>query len=201
MCCTRLAENTERKKSPFWHHRTTLSGYIFGIKACIDNRKKLVKQQYLLHMSWQYGELWPTNGWDPLMSLGHPCKFQQLSHLSRVTAWYSSSGRQPNFAALNRGCHLYSAGRPSRWALAHILVFIFVSTVLYLGHLLVPIFEAFVSCWHIVFFFTSFHGICIFSQINLSWYFTINSAIFSSREWQQCVRNDQILSKYCPYSL
>jgi len=32
----------------------------------------------------------------------------------------SSSGRQPNFAVLNRGCHLYSAGRPSRWALAHI---------------------------------------------------------------------------------
>jgi len=29
----------------------------------------------------------------------------------------------PNFAALNRGRHLYSAGRPSRWALAHILVF------------------------------------------------------------------------------
>jgi len=33
-----------------------------------------------------------------------------------------SSGHQPNFAALNRGRHLYSAGRPSRWALAHILV-------------------------------------------------------------------------------
>jgi len=32
----------------------------------------------------------------------------------------SSSGRQPNFAALNRGHHLYSAGRPSRRALAHI---------------------------------------------------------------------------------
>jgi len=52
MCCMRLAGNTGRKKSPFWHHRTTLSGYIFGSKACIDNRKKkLVKQQYLLHMS------------------------------------------------------------------------------------------------------------------------------------------------------
>ena len=38
------------------------------------------------------------------------------------TAQHSSSGRQPNFAALNRGRHLYSAGRPSRWALAHILV-------------------------------------------------------------------------------
>ena len=33
-----------------------------------------------------------------------------------------SSGRQPNFTALNRGRHLYSAGRPSRWALPHILV-------------------------------------------------------------------------------
>ena len=35
----------------------------------------------------------------------------------------SSSGRQLNFAALNRWRHLYLAGRPSRWALAHILVF------------------------------------------------------------------------------
>jgi len=37
-------------------------------------------------------------------------------------ARYSSRRRQPNFAALNRWRHLYSAGRPSRWALAHILV-------------------------------------------------------------------------------
>jgi len=28
-----------------------LSGYIFATKARIDNRKKLVKQQYVLHMS------------------------------------------------------------------------------------------------------------------------------------------------------
>jgi len=49
MCCTRLAENTGRKKSPFWHHRTTLSGCIFAAEAYIDNRKKLLK--YLLHMS------------------------------------------------------------------------------------------------------------------------------------------------------
>jgi len=40
MCCTRLAENTGRKKSPFWHHRTALSGCTFAAKACIDNRKK-----------------------------------------------------------------------------------------------------------------------------------------------------------------
>jgi len=54
--------------------------------------------------------------------LGTPSKFQQVSRLGSVTAWHSSSGRQPNFVALNRGRHLYSAGRPSRWALAHILV-------------------------------------------------------------------------------
>jgi len=28
------------KKSPSGHHRTTLSGYIFATKACIENRKK-----------------------------------------------------------------------------------------------------------------------------------------------------------------
>jgi len=43
-CCARLAENTARKKiakkSLSGHHPTTLSGYIFAIKACIDNRKK-----------------------------------------------------------------------------------------------------------------------------------------------------------------
>ena len=40
-CCTRLAENTGRKKSrqksPSGHHRTTLLGYSFATKACIDN--------------------------------------------------------------------------------------------------------------------------------------------------------------------
>jgi len=37
------------KKSPSGHHRTTLSDYIFATKARIDNRKKHVKQQYVLH--------------------------------------------------------------------------------------------------------------------------------------------------------
>jgi len=46
-----------------------------------------------------------------------------LSYFGSITAWHSSSGRQPNFAALNTGRHVYSARRPPRWALAHILVF------------------------------------------------------------------------------
>jgi len=75
-----------RQKSPFGHHRTTSSGYIFATKARIDNRKKKhVKQQYLLHMPSEYGELRPTNGWDWLTSLGHPSKFQLVSHLGSAT--------------------------------------------------------------------------------------------------------------------
>jgi len=35
------------KNSPSAHHRTTLLSYIFATGACIDNRRKLVKQQYL----------------------------------------------------------------------------------------------------------------------------------------------------------
>jgi len=57
-----------------------------------------------------------------LASLEHPSKFQRVSRLGSVTARHSSNGRQPKFAALNRGRHLHSAGRPSRLALAHILV-------------------------------------------------------------------------------
>jgi len=87
MCCTRLAENTGRKKSPSGPHRTTLSGYIFATKAHIDNRKKkLVKQQYVLQMSPRYGELRLTSGWDRFVSLGHLTKFQLVSRLISVTA-------------------------------------------------------------------------------------------------------------------
>jgi len=103
------------KNSLSWHHRTTLSGYIFATKARIDNRKKIVKQQYLPHTSSQYGELRPTSGWDRFVSLGHTSKFQRVSRLGSVTARHCSSGRQSNFAALNRGRHLYSAVRKQNW--------------------------------------------------------------------------------------
>jgi len=49
-----------------------------------------------------------------------PANFNEFRVLAALL--HDTSGRQPNFAALNRGRHLYLAGRPSRWALAHILV-------------------------------------------------------------------------------
>jgi len=139
-------------------------------------------------MSWQYGELQPTNGWDRFGSLGHPSKFQRISRIGFVTAAMSLTRGQPNFARclavswagtlytfsevvatwrnsawckihftskscvllywqryctalqhrasakfcgvvqgmelrnFHRGRQLYSSGRPSRWASAHILV-------------------------------------------------------------------------------
>jgi len=51
-----------------------------------QSEKKLVKQQYLPHMSPQYGELRPTSSWDCFGSLGHPSYFQRLPHLGSVTA-------------------------------------------------------------------------------------------------------------------
>ena len=44
LCAARCKYRTQksRQKSPSRHHRTTLSGHIFAIKACIDNRKNLL---------------------------------------------------------------------------------------------------------------------------------------------------------------
>jgi len=178
----------DTKKSPSVHHRTTLSRCIFATKACIDSWKKLVKQLYVLHISPQYGEVRPINGWDHLVVWGtlanfnwfhvlpsllqrrrspeasqtlhnvwpSPgllhyvyifgalapwqncalCKirftFKSCVHIScqsyctSLQQWASAilcgmvQGMElPNF---HRGCHLYSAGQPSRWASAHILV-------------------------------------------------------------------------------
>jgi len=53
---------------------------------------------------------------------GTPATFNGFRVYGSATARQSSSERQPNFAALNRGRHLCSAGRPSHWALAHIFL-------------------------------------------------------------------------------
>jgi len=186
MSCTWLAENTERKNGAKNRHLGTIAQLCRAISSQLRHvstiGKKLVKQQYLLHMTLQYGELRHTSDWDRFVSLGRPSKFRRgftswlrycsdvaqrkptklctmfgrllrgytiymfggccpvtefcqvqnsvsvlqvlRSPIGSVTARHSSSGREPNFAALSTGRHLYSAGRPSRWALAHILVHI-----------------------------------------------------------------------------
>jgi len=58
-----------------------------------------------------------------LLVWGTPANFNGFRILA-VLLHDTRSGRQPKFAALNRGRQLHSAGRPSRWALAHILVYV-----------------------------------------------------------------------------
>jgi len=62
LCYRAAIINTGCKKIAILAPSHNFVGYIFATKACIDSWKKLVKQQYLLHVSSQYGELWPTNG-------------------------------------------------------------------------------------------------------------------------------------------
>jgi len=164
MCCTWLTGNAAPKKLPKSRHLGPITQLCQAISSQLRHvstvGKKLVKHQYLSHVPSQYGELRPTSGWDLLTSLGHPCKFQRVSRLGSVTARHSSSGRQPNFVALNTGRHLYSAGRPSRWALAHIS-----SLFLQLEELNLSTKSPFVPrnkycknqewCWHILWYWSS----------------------------------------------
>jgi len=56
--------------------------------------------------------------------LGHPYKFLFTGFASwQRYCTASSSGHQQKFAALNTGGHVCLTRRPSRWALAHILVY------------------------------------------------------------------------------
>jgi len=87
MCWTLLDENIGRKKFAFCAPSHKFVGlYLLNWGMYRQTEKKLVKQQYLLHMFWQYGERWPTNGWDRLVTLGHPSKFQRVLSLRFVTA-------------------------------------------------------------------------------------------------------------------
>ena len=64
-CCTRLAANAGPKKVAKNRHLGTIPQLCRAISSQLRHvstiGKKLVKQQYLLYMSPQYGELRPTS--------------------------------------------------------------------------------------------------------------------------------------------
>ena len=100
------------KNSPSAHHRTTLSGYIFAIKARIDNRKKLLSSNISPTCPYNMVNFGPLAAEIVSLLWGTPANFNGFRALAALL--YSQT------AALNRGRHLNSAGRSSRWALAHI---------------------------------------------------------------------------------
>ena len=102
--------------------RTPANFYGFRILASLLQRRRSMEANQTLH------NVWPLPGlvdyiFGSCCSVTEFCQVQNSlyvlqvlrSPIGSVTARQLSSGREPNFAAL-------STGRPSRWALAHILV-------------------------------------------------------------------------------
>jgi len=82
------------------HNFTTLLGISSQLRHVSIIGKKLVRQNYLLHLFSQYSQHRPTNDWDWFGSLGHPSKFQWVSRLGFVKAkfhyaiWFEAGRRQ-----------------------------------------------------------------------------------------------------------
>jgi len=106
----------------------------FRVLASLPQRRRSTEGNQTLHDVWPsparlhyiyiFGGCCPVTEFCQVQN--SVCILQVLcSPIGSITAWHSNSGREPNFAALSTGRHLYSAGRPSRWALAHILVLSF----------------------------------------------------------------------------
>ena len=122
----RLAENTGCKKVAKNRHLSTIAQLCWAISSQLRHVSTIGKKNLLSsnmsstcpHNMVNFGLLAAEIGW--LDQFGVPLQISTGFATWQRYCTASSSGRQPNFAALNRGRHLYSAGRPSRWALAHI---------------------------------------------------------------------------------
>jgi len=103
----------------------------FRVLVSLLQRRRSMEGIQTLH------DVWPSPGLVhciyifvgsfPLTENFARCKIHYMSKscirlTGSVIARHSSSGQEPGFAALSTGRHLYSAGQPSPWALAHILV-------------------------------------------------------------------------------
>jgi len=118
-----MQDPKKSQKSSSGHHRTTLSCYIFATNAYIDNRKKNVLSSNISstcpHNMVNFG---PQAAEIVSLVWGTPGNFNGFRVLAALVHGTLVVGVSQT-AALNRGRHLYSAGRPSRWALAHISSF------------------------------------------------------------------------------
>jgi len=126
MCCRRLAGNTGCKNYAKNWHLSTIAQLCRAISSQLRHvstiEKNLLSSNISSRCSYNMVNFGPLTAEIDCRVWGTLIIFQRVSHLGSVTARQSSSEGQPNFAALNRGRHLCSAGRPSRWALARILV-------------------------------------------------------------------------------
>ena len=125
MCCTRLAANAGPKKVVKNRHLGTIAQLRRAISSQLrhyrQSEKNLLSSNIsstCLHKMVNFGPLAAE-----IVSLvwGTPANFNGFRVLEALLHGTLVVGVSQT-AALYRGRHLYSAGRPSRWASAHILV-------------------------------------------------------------------------------
>jgi len=123
MCCSRLAANTGRKKVAKNRHLGTVAQLCRAISSQLRHVSTIGK--HLLSSNISYTCPHNMVNFGPLaaeiVSLvwGTPANFNGFRVLAALLHGTIVVGVSQT-AAFNRGRHLYSAGRPSRWALAHI---------------------------------------------------------------------------------
>jgi len=88
MLCTRLAEIQDAKKSPKIRYLGTIAHLCWAISSQLRHvstiGNKLVKQQYLLHMLSQYGELGALAVEIVSLVWGTPCNFNGFPVLAAL---------------------------------------------------------------------------------------------------------------------
>ena len=124
MCCSRLAANTGHKKVAKNCHLGTIAQLCRSISSQLRHVSTIAKKKLL---SSNISSTCPQNmvNFGPLAAeivsfvWGTPANFNGFRVLAALLYGTLVVGVSQT-AVLNRGRHLYSTGRPSRWAFAHI---------------------------------------------------------------------------------
>ena len=113
MCCSRLAANTGRKNVAKNRNLCTIAQLCRAMSSQLRHvstiGKKVVKQQYLLYMCPQYGELSPLAAEIVSLVWGTPANFNGFRVLAALLHGNLVVGVSQT-AAFNRGRHLCSQG-------------------------------------------------------------------------------------------
>ena len=123
-------QNNRQKSPSGHHHHTTLSSQLRHVSTI---GKNLLSSNMSSTGPYNMVNFGPIAA-EFVFQFGAPLQIWMGFASSQRYCTASSSGRQPNFAALNRGRHLWSAGRPSRWALAHIQIVTIIITNIVIIH-------------------------------------------------------------------
>jgi len=131
MCCTRLAGNAGRKKSPKSRDLRTIVQLCRAISSQLRHvstiGKNLLSSNISPTCSYNMVNFGPLAAEIVSLVWSTPTNFNRFLILAALL--------HSQTAVLNRGRHLYSAGRPSRLALAHISSFSFCSICIIFRHI------------------------------------------------------------------